>query len=1038
MATFTLGNATWTNGSHIVLMDASTGTPFPSLFLSSNDTNVTGITAPYINGGAVTGATVSTINDPTAAYSTKGTWAKQTTCTSAGSCTNMLFRGAYSDGYYGNNLVSGGATHLTAVIKTTNNTGNWRLFIRPTAGSDAGASVVDLPATPDGVWTTINLAISHGGEFTELAVKPKPGQTYFNVGDAVSVAAAHIYGDTLPNVPRMDGAVSPDGITNWEFDTIQHIYTSTGPRYMFYLKNAFSGTTGSYSTTFTDITTGQSRDLVGNITGTNTTTGSSSVVRKLIGAMFGQTAMASTLSKTSAPNKLLSSSVDGLSALTSSLTSIPLKLFNGVVGGLNTVTGSMTTTPTANGFAMGNATWTNGSKIVTFANPNAHVVMLNDFYPYTDTTNQRSLTAAGEWGTGAQDIGATSPNDLNAGIVQYRRASTGVANNTSYQLGEGVTDAIAYDNLEVWPDYYSVNGTYSYIPNSQALRIMRSGSSTYLNSTNLNVLTVVTNADTFNSSNPGNINWNDLKVSIQSTTGSVVTTNGVYWSNGTIINKTKAPLETQTDYWYTREFVMPNSIASFKQVSVFYGTDNTYRTPGLLIDSVYLTDTSDQSIHMSDYFSPDGGTTRYPIAKILQNSSGVVTLILRRPYTGTTGSFATTRYPLAPVGNVSITGNSTVGAGGLTRLQVMIAQLANASGLSSALRKIGALTTAINTQTLVTSKASNVKALKTSMQSTSVASSTVKLLKSLKSIVGGSSTVSAIEYIRFKFMTAMAAANGNLYGFVKKKMSSFITTPIAATSTVTSTRTRLVMYTSEAISAAHSVVVTLLSYALTIGDATLNSLSGVVGKIVAARPLNATVESTSDAPAFLLKDVALPTSTIDGQFSAQSALGLTVGIAPTMVGASGRIASPMINRSVWYGAVADALSSVEIGEFFPVNRIEAVINASGSVDAHVVRSVLVNSVLESVSDFSAVLTNTVGMSTSIDGDGVIKARLSVPDVLRQLLVTSSGVVIAGDDNGNVVFTEVVEEQQITIRGLTVVELDDVVNSNKQTIVVLMT
>ena len=53
-------------------------------------------------------------------------------------------------------------------------------------------------------------------------------------------------------------------------------------------------------------------------------------------------------------------------------------------------------------FTIGDAVWTNGSTAVTFTQPNLDIVMLNDYFPYTDP-NTGGLVMAGEWGTGWLD-----------------------------------------------------------------------------------------------------------------------------------------------------------------------------------------------------------------------------------------------------------------------------------------------------------------------------------------------------------------------------------------------------------------------------------------------------------------------------------------------------------------------------------------------------------------------------------------------------------------------------------------------------------
>lgn len=200
--------------------------------------------------------------------------------------------------------------------------------------------------------------------------------------------------------------------------------------------------------------------------------------------------------------------------------------------------------------------------------------------------------------------------------------------------------------------------------------------------------------------------------------------------------------------------------------------------------------------------------------------------------------------------------------------------------------------------------------------------------------------------------------------------------------------------------------------------------------------MNATVDGTLSIRAHMVQSIKY-ISQIDGVSGVDAVPAFTISfVAEPIVDTSGVLPINLTKHSFLDSVIGGESSTILSGEFRPLKLMTTTIDANGEVSSFFVRDAVFNGEIISVSDITPDLSLIRSYVAGLTGTSQIKGWISVPDKLRRLIVESSGIVISGDSEGQVVFNTQTQQYEITVRGITIVQLNDLVNATNQTIVVL--
>lgn len=1056
MASYTVGNATWSiTTTHKVVFSYLTSRP--AVFLNTHWFYVSG-SYPITKTSAISGTTQDFIDGPGRSYESKLQYCGNYNVTGS-TVSELKYVGtpSYYDSSYGYGITNG--SQLNILINTTGNTGGWVAKLRKTVGSDTGAISVNLPATTDATWVELALPISaYTGLFSELVIHPASG--YFSTGDKCCVGSCYITTSDTKSIELTD-TISPDGGTNNY--TVIGVYNDAnvnGTLYTVYTSEAYSGSQGSYSTTRTE-QTNTNKDLTSTTTTTSTCSATIGFAKPLgttisvnsttslatiswvvpydtvvsvnstsgAGQVDVDRPLTSTLTNTAGvdgyvnkdtplnPSTIQTTSIVdavllrirqmsstiassvSISSITTSVTNIATLIFgrsvvdtvlNKVVSLTSTTTStaevSSAFTGTTGSYSLGNATWVSGSKFVTFNQPNYNVVTLNDFYPFTYPLSGGGLSPAGIWGTtsGAPDYSsARKTTDLNYTCVRAIPDVTLKLNQFGMQVRK-----------------YPITGTHFSTVGKTVLNVVLR-----VNQTNADVK-------------------NNISVAVSDIDQNEVDpTYGV--SIGTFAN-------TPTPSFLTCVLDIPNNPTIFKELYVFHTLDNTFFKEEALVDNAYLTNKSSQAILLTDNMSPDGGTTTYRIQKLMQKSTGEVVLILDRAFVGTTGTYDTTRFVAQPY-QTTINSVSAVGVGFLTKLRQLISTIANQASVLTTIGKTVAVRSTIQNLSSVGSFITRLQQMAVSIISSSTLSSTASTLTGFISQLVVNSVVSANEYIRYKFNSAVVNAQNTTTGTLGK-LRVYIG-HISNQSHLSSVFSHLPFYYAQVAIATQSTVNGLIGYTKYFGQTLFVAVSStVIGYINAVRGINTTIAPTSTVSAFFVRNAVVQT-TIPVVSSTTINHKFLLGLFPSTISSTGVVSANQLDRAAGLTSLFNAVSAViQSGEFRPVKLVSATIDAAGVITCALNNQLATSTAtINAVNAINGLLNKDNALTCTLTSDSNGIAWLDVPEPLRHLLITSSGVIITGLE-GVVSFQDVATTHKLTIKGLTVVELNN--GGNTQTIIVV--
>lgn len=992
MANYTIGNATWTNGSHkvpfAVLGTSSTRT---ASFLGTFDSYATsqGLTSHVTVYNASTGWTADNLfDDPTGTYSTTGTSNHKRTCNALNAATYVKYSYSNTANNDYNNYrgATAGATKLTILLYTVgNNAGDWQLTVNVSSGTDP---VIALPITPDG-WSelTLDLGLSTTAYLSDISIS-KVGGAFFLVGDAVCVSTAYIHSAST-GVPLLSDKISPDG-TNWY--TVDKVVgttgtSSTGTYYTVFTKEAYTGTTGTYSTQRQEAAVGVSRDMTATVDGTGSTTASSNVLKRLISGIFGTSAVDSTLSKISAPNTLLGGVIGGISNVTGILTRGMQQIIgSSTAASTGGIIADVSVTKGISSASLGDATWTNGSSWVTFTAPNYNVFTLNESYPYTYPNLGGGINFNGTWGlnSGAGEfISARNTTDVTY-TVPYASADGGLTNNSQacvisrYDYNDGPTHSTA--------GMHVLNIVPRFTGNTSAGKFS------------------ITATDYVPSSPPIN---NGYTVPLPATD------NNVY-----------VPLIV----------TIPNSINTLAAVSVFHTVNGQPYVETMAVDSVYLTNNSAQAIMMTDVITRAGDSTRYRIKRLMQANDGTVTLVLNKAYTGTSGTYDTIRNPdYGWTGYVN--SSSSVNAGGLTRLQLLMASIASNGAVTNTFTRIRQLGTTIASTTAMFGNTTNIKAFVSNIANNSGLTSAVRKTSAFVSSIGGNVTTTASEFTRFKFFDAISNTVANVTGYFGQ--NRYFNSSVDGVSDITSNRTRLQMYTASVVNAGQSIVAAGLGYAKLLGSVAVDGVSSMVaGASNVLRTMTSSVDGVGDVNANMVLDIKF-NGAIDAMSETSAEPRFIIGMMPSAINSSSSMFAGKITKTSFIETIIAAQGDVTVPfEWQPVMLFEASFSASGEITSTLVKELSLGGQLITSSELNSFAIVDRNMGSTVSGDTSVGGWLDVPETLRELIITSDGIIVGSDAEGNVSFNPYTQTNSIMVRGISIVKLNDVVNDQYTTIVIV--
>lgn len=1005
MATYTIGSAVWTSGSHKVTFSALTNRP--AVFLGCYDNNGAYLGYNITQSAYSAGFTsTTTLDDPTTTYTTYGTNQRLLTCNTASTANSITYTEQSTGGSfpYGDSTsyytVTGGATKLSLLLWTVGNTiGNWVAVV--TTGT--GSFEVAIPTTPNSTWNELFLTLpsSATSHLANIKIKTSTG-TYFNVGDQIALSQAYI-ANTDNKVIQLGDKISPDGgTTQYTVDKISNNANATGSLYVVYVKEA-SVTGGTFSTSRIEGVVPVARDFTATIAGVNTT--QATLLNRI--KTFGSTiAGASTVSSTLSGviYKLFNSTITSLSSLGATQLG-KAKLFASTIPAVSKVYPAFTIMPIYN---IGNATWTNGSHIVdgTTLGTALNALVWNE--PLTQTS--ASTNGLDYYGVGGLNPGAptsqawgtsgTYQNGIASSYYTYQTKNLPPSNNGAgddvYTPEDGAVfkrhgswgaTATGYDSVLITLKFYN---TVGFMSSGYQVSLSQETDTAINTSTNVSALTgFKSNA----------------------------------WSNVSV------PLMPST------------TLDGLAKVCFFKSGFGSYNN-GLLIDSImmYHSWLYAKTVKPFDYISPDGGSTQYKVLKVLQNSTGKPLFVLETAYIGSTGTQRVTLMTGLPHIErpfvASVDSLSTVSAQKLTRLQLLAASIVGSSVVqASGLFKAKLFTGIVDGASTITSNLGKLRKFGAQVIGQSNGTQRLNILKQMSTAIQGTASFTAVEFIRYRLMSAVSNATSSISSVLGKTM--FFNGNLNATSNITSNTTRLQLFASTVTVQGLNIITGTLGYVKQLSTVLLQGSSLIESMFGVNRDLGSTVDGTSAIEASLIKSLSFG-STVEGNGDLNATPSFIIGLNASPIAGQTVFGNVDLNKFSLIQAAINGLGDVvTTGEFTPVSLFSASFSARGDVEVvKLSKDVVLDSQIISMSSINSSLNRLLMNGTSVDGLSTVKGWLDVPEALRQLLITSSGVVITNDEFGNIMFDVKENTTSIAIRSVSIVLLNDVYNNRYQTIVVV--
>lgn len=1087
MATYTIGNATWTNGSHKVSFSVLAGTTRHAVYLSGYDSLIVaaGSQGHCVVWGQSTGWTNNNaLADPTDSYIASGVSHGNYLRTSTGTGTYVYYQEGGSDYDAANSrVVTNGGTKLTVLIYTVgNNVGDW--LLQPNGGASALTTYqVALPATPDG-WNEVTLTLPNafsGVTFQRLRIQ-RTGLAAFTTGQAFSIAAAYVH-DGDNGIVLQSDTISPDaGVTNFTVDKVVNNANASNVVQIVYTKEAFTGTTGVKSTSRTEAITGVSRDLsatvagvsttsspfigrakkflstvsvssvvgsfatvlhpswISSIIGTSSTSGSVGAERGMdsytmsAGAVYGvdpdvYTAVYTEMGGVSSvsaegftTSRSMVASIHNDSIMSSVLGDQTYKLFNTSIAGKSKLVQAVSILPT---YPLGPADWTNGSYIVDGTGASGTVMEMRLFsgtnalqagggftwYNNSDAT----ININDSWG-----VGATSVNGITSQVSYTVKRLPNVRNGVVADTYQGADHWLAPDpahNITGW----GMDGSYC-----DAAVFKPTGGTVAPPTGGYTGLSV-----TFKVSREGFAGDSSQDFCL-TMTGSTASNLPEMFDNKKVFPA--VPLDTWS------RFDTTFSGGAFGKMSVMR-TVTSWHNLGMVIDEVMMyPPASKKIIRPLEFISPDGGATKYRVLKVLQDANHRVKYVLDTPYVGASGSYDVTRVYSPLITNerpmiANIDAASTTSSPYLGKIKRFTGNIQSLGDPHALMGLIQGFTTTFVNSSVVSGALGRFSRLTGSVSGSGIVQAGISKVNSFVSSVTSIGGVSAIEYIRFKFFDSMITSMGTIGATLGKQR--YLAALIEAIGDVPATRTRLQLFTSEAITAAHSVIIGGLGYAKALSADAIVAVSDLyAGAAEVWRGMSGAIVGTGDVPAHLVLDLQLG-GAIAGSSDFSATPAFFIGLNPVDVFAHSGVLSGKLTKESLLNALVAAQGDVVIPfDWQPVNIFSATIDASGNVSAFLVRDVPYAGQFVGATDLISTVDLVRALNAGISGDVTVKSWLDVPATIRELIVTSSGVVIGSDQDGAVVFDSFTDTQTVTVRGISIVQLNDLRDNTQQTIVVV--
>ena len=991
MASYTISDATWSNNTTAGLRHRVTFTPIttrPVAFVGCwNSENTNG--RNLIGTGTPGNWTSSTIADPTNAYftSTTGRGNSNVLYTCTGATTNGVgfTRNTAGNSPWGDagvpRVVDGGATKLFLWLYTEGNTGAWSVRVQKAAAQNTDDQIIALPSTPNGWnWLELDLPTTRTVVTSHLSITGS-----FTTNNRVSMSTAYVANDSTLVIKPGD-TISPDGgITNFTVDKIVNNNNNVGAQYVIYVQEP-SSFNGVFSTLRTEPSVGQARDFTATVSASASTSSAVGYLRQFASLVYSY---ATTFTTGTIISKAFHSAVSTVASVLPTINTGPFtpKYLNSTVSATSTSGGDTTITPGISEAVVGQATWTNGSNTVVFTSPNLNIYNIEASTPWT-------LPNEG----GGKRLAANTTNWGRSSTGSYVYSSTRRATGLTYANPHAVprTDINTPDNGFIIQRRTEDAGPTHSIAGMTRLNL----ASQHINNTPSNQLSVYVRA----------VGDNTIATPDKRTV--LPTSNDNTWLLASI--GILSPLGT-----------------ALSNIIVDRHSGSNYNL-SMIIDSVFLTNNDPTAIQITDGISRSGDPTKYRILKLLQSANGTITLILDKAYTGATGTYDTIRYP--DYGWRSrMTIQSGVQATALTRLQELIANLYTQSGVQGAISRVFDFAAPITSGSAITSTTTYLKALTSAVGASAVVQGTTDLVKAFGSTIQSSSAVSALEYIKFRFMTATSNATAAVQSNVGRIWD--LASNIDAAATISSFRTRLQLYTSTVTGPAQSVVVSFLGHAKLMTGAVIDGISSLTSnKADVARGITTQIDAVSAVDGTLYRSIDYLSATIAGSgldATPSFVVGFSAPVDATSSQLPGNITLAQALNAIVAGSGAVNIS----GEFLPVSLFSAIVDGSGNISAHFIRTVPIDGSLLATSSVSPTIGVDKGMTANTAGFSSLTSRITVPDHIRKLIVESSGVVIAGDGS-NVVFNEITKSYEVVVKGISIIQFDDLTNPQKQTIVVL--